>query len=539
MFIKKLYIKNYKLFKERTIELNDNLNIFVGNNDSGKSTLLEIIAIITTGKLNGYSFDRQIKPSMFNAEVKNEYLNLIENGEYSSPPSIILEAYIDGLDAKYSGTNNECFENFAGIRLEVSISETNENIYKTMLENKDIVDIPVELYRVQSTYFSGENTAYRYLPINTLFVDTTRKDYSNLINHFVSNSFTDNLSDEQLNDIALAYKNSKNSFRDNKTIKDLNEILKEKEILDGKSYSISLKEETVDEWKNQMCILVDSIPFSNLGFGTQNFIKIGLAANDNLKEPDILLLEEPENNLSYSNMNILVSHILENNNKQVFISTHSSYIANKLNMNNLFLLNNGYVTSYSLLNEDTQRYFSKLPGYDTLRFILSKRVVLVEGSTDDLIIQRAYKDRVHNLPIEDGIDIISVGSLAMKRYLDLAKITNKEVIVVTDNDGDKALNIFKKYKDYIEDNNFYFYYENNDELNTIEPSVLNANSIDEIPSDIFKRVISKNNSLVSRDYNGVLEFMLNNKTEWAFRVFDSDENIEYPEYIIDVIKKLI
>lgn len=238
-------------------------------------------------------------------------------------------------------------------------------------------------------------------------------------------------------------------------------------------------------------------------------------------------------------MNILVSHILENNNKQVFISTHSSYIANKLNMNNLFLLNNGYVTSYSLLNEDTQRYFSKLPGYDTLRFILSKRVVLVEGSTDDLIIQRAYKDRAHNLPIEDGIDIISVGSLAMKRYLDLAKITNKEVIVVTDNDGDKALNIFKKYKDYIEDNNFYFYYENNDELNTIEPSVLNANSIDEIPSDIFKRVISKNNSLVSRDYNGVLEFMLNNKTEWAFRVFDSDENIEYPEYIINVIEKLI
>ena len=153
MFIKKLYIKNYKLFKERTIELNDNLNIFVGNNDSGKSTLLEIIAIITTGKINGYSFDRQIKPSMFNAEVKNEYLNSIENGEYSSPPSIILEAYIDGLDAKYSGTNNECFENFAGIRLEVSISETNENIYKTMLENKDIVDIPVELYRVQSTYF--------------------------------------------------------------------------------------------------------------------------------------------------------------------------------------------------------------------------------------------------------------------------------------------------------------------------------------------------------------------------------------------------
>ena len=31
--------------------------------------------------------------------------------------------------------------------------------------------------------------------------------------------------------------------------------------------------------------------------------------------------------------------------------------------------------------------------------------------------------------------------------------------------------------------------------------------------------------------------MQKNKTEWAMRVFDSEEKIEYPEYITDVINQ--
>lgn len=47
--IKKLLIKNFKSVKEVTIELNPKINIFVGENDSGKSTILEALSIITTG----------------------------------------------------------------------------------------------------------------------------------------------------------------------------------------------------------------------------------------------------------------------------------------------------------------------------------------------------------------------------------------------------------------------------------------------------------------------------------------------------------
>jgi putative ATP-dependent endonuclease of the OLD family len=51
------------------------------------------------------------------------------------------------------------------------------------------------------------------------------------------------------------------------------------------------------------------------------------------------------------------------------------------------------------------------------------------------------------LPIEDGIDVISVGT-SFLRFLEIAEKINKPVAVITDNDGDVAA-LSKKYADYL------------------------------------------------------------------------------------------
>jgi|GEM_PF-2173797 len=66
MKISKIRVQNYKLLKDVCVPTNPDINVFVGENDAGKSTLLEVISIITSGKLNGYAFSRQIKDNMFN-----------------------------------------------------------------------------------------------------------------------------------------------------------------------------------------------------------------------------------------------------------------------------------------------------------------------------------------------------------------------------------------------------------------------------------------------------------------------------------------
>ena len=54
MFIKKVIIENFKCIKGVFIlEINTGLNILVGNNEAGKSTILEAIHLALTGLFNG------------------------------------------------------------------------------------------------------------------------------------------------------------------------------------------------------------------------------------------------------------------------------------------------------------------------------------------------------------------------------------------------------------------------------------------------------------------------------------------------------
>jgi len=58
LIIERIVIENYRLIKHADFLVNPDMNIFVGDNDFGKSTLLEAIAILRSGKLNGFAFER-------------------------------------------------------------------------------------------------------------------------------------------------------------------------------------------------------------------------------------------------------------------------------------------------------------------------------------------------------------------------------------------------------------------------------------------------------------------------------------------------
>ncbi len=194
------------------------------------------------------------------------------------------------------------------------------------------------------------------------------------------------------------------------------------------------------------------------------------------------------------------------------------------------------MNSLQNLDDDTRNYFKKLPGFDTLRVILANKVILVEGPADDLIIQRVYKDKYNKLPINDGIDIIAVNALAFKRYCDIAILVNKNITIVTDNDGNINENIIQKYKGYLDKKNIKICYEKDQTLNTLEPSILAANTINGKISEDFIDGISNNGSMKGKSYEEIKNFMEHNKTEWSMRIFDYDKNIKYPQYILDAIE---
>lgn len=541
MIVDKIYIKNYKIFREQVIHFNDTCNIIVGNNDSGKTSLLEILQILLTGKLNGLQLERQLRTNLFNLRTRNEYIKKILGKEKNLIlPEIVLEAYFtkDSSNPDFMGTNNHFGENVAGIHLEIGIKQEYTSIYSDLLFKDQITDIPVEFYEVKLRSFKDSPIIYRNFPVKVSIIDTTQKDYSSVLNRFINSSIIDNLDENEVVMLSKAYRKTKTDFNSNSIVNELNSKIKNQIELNSKNIKFEIKEEAIEEWKNQITIDIEDIPFENLGFGTQNLIKMELAYKEKSPKMNILLFEEPENNLSFSNMSRLISK-MQIDQKQIFITTHSSFVANKLGLKNIILLKDGLSSQLNKISDETMNYFMKLPGYNTLRFLLSNKAILVEGSTDELILQRAYKDSYKKLPIEEGTDIIAVESLAFKRYCELAISVNCPLVIVTDNDGNIQKNINEKYSEYLNgyEHLIKIYFEEDEKLSTLENSLLAVNVTNESDFLNFKKVISKRNSLMNKNEDEILNYMLDNKAEWGLRVFDAEESVIMPEYIKNAIKK--
>ena len=65
--IAKIKLRNFKRFQNFSIEFNNELNIFIGDNESGKSTILSALDIILSGsrsKIETIGLD-----NLFNSEI--------------------------------------------------------------------------------------------------------------------------------------------------------------------------------------------------------------------------------------------------------------------------------------------------------------------------------------------------------------------------------------------------------------------------------------------------------------------------------------
>ena len=534
MKINRLKIVNYKLFQNVTIEMNENINIFVGENDSGKSTILEALSMVLTGKINGSSVANRLNLDWFNAQVRRKFKESIEAGNTSDLPTIEIEVYFASPDEdeiaikKYRGTNNSLHEDAEGVKLEIIFDTQYAPAYKQLLVEGKVRDIPFEYYRVNFRSFANPEYYVQTTARKVACIDTTKKDYGPVLSRFVSTSINEYLSEEDMTELRHAYRANRHEFTENQAVIRLNQKLQEGHSFDGKTIGLNLRESGIDEWKGDMSISLDGIPLENSGFGTQNMFKSEIFLLQNT-DVDILIIEEPENNLSYSNMSILISKLSDSNGKQLFISTHSSFVANKLGLQCLHLVANARTTPFKSLSSDTYNYFLKLPGYNTLRILLANKAILVEGPADELILQRAYIDNYGKQPIEDGIDVVAVDSLAFQRYCELASLISKPLTVVTDNDGN-AEAVRKRYEKYT--GLVTLCVESDNTLNTLEPSVLAAN-LDTFES--FKSIIYLGKDIESRDPDSIKSFMIGNKTDWSMRVFTSEKKINYPSYILKAI----
>lgn len=543
MAIDRIKICNFKSYKGIfELKLNKGLNILVGNNETGKSTILEAIHLALTGMYGGRNIRNELSQYLFNREVIAEYIESVNRGTPLSPPEILIEIFFEGsLCPEFEGNNNtERLNKVEGLQFRIFYNDKYNDEYAKLIALKKLSSLPIEYYDVSWISFARQAITIRSIPIKSAMIDSSNYRYQNGSDVYISRIVKDLLSPEEVTSVAQAHRNMRDEFMEDPSIQAINDrISKESSIIDGE-VSLSVDLGTKNAWENSLVTQLNNIPFGYVGKGAQCVMKTELAlTHKHVQNASIILLEEPESHLSFSKLNQLISSIESKyGNKQIIISTHSSFVANKLGLENLLLLDNHNIVRIAKL--DSAEFFKRIAGYDTLRLILCKKAILVEGDSDELVVQKAYMcNNNGRLPIQDGIDVISVGT-SFLRFLELASILNKKVSVVTDNDGDP--NALKtKYSDYLGDNkqpNINICYdetvdtgtlkigEKNYNYNTLEPKLLKANSL-----NLFNLIFGTQYA----NEDDLRKYMKHNKTECAMAIFNTSETIVFPNYIMEAI----
>jgi hypothetical protein len=299
--------------------------------------------------------------------------------------------------------------------------------------------------------------------------------------------------------------------------------------LDDQPLSLAMDQSARASWDSSIAPHVAHVPFAMSGQGQQAIVKTILAMRrDRAQTARVVMIEEPDNHLSHTSLNQLLARIgdLAGEDQQLFVTTHSSFVLNRLGLDALALVSAGAVATFANLSEQTVRFFQKQPGFDTLRAVLAKRVVLVEGPSDEIMFNHFYMAAKDRLPLEDGIDVITMQGVSLKRSLELAKVLGKQCAALRDNDGVEPAVILEGITDDLIDGALrQVFIGAVDKGRTLEPQLIAAND---------EAVIRE--ALGIRKQTNLASWMTNNKTEAALRLAEGTTEIAAPQYFIDAIE---
>jgi putative ATP-dependent endonuclease of the OLD family len=529
--ITKAVLKNFRRFRDSTIEFTPGLNILVGDNESGKTTVLEAINLALTSRWQGRYLNAELSPHFLNADATYEYLDGLKKGTNPAPPELVVELFLADVPdtAALKGTNNSLGEDAPGLRLSASLDPDFADEYKAFISDPSKVrSVPTEYYRVDWYDFARQIVNSRSVKVTASVIDASRIRLQSGADFYLQQIITGSLDPKERAQLARAYRSFQEAFADDPAIGTINTALDaSQDSITDKKLTMEINTSQSNQWDSALAPHLDRLPLHVSGSGEQNKLKILLALARKVEDAHLILIEEPENHLSFSSLNQLIEKISSKcAERQVIVSTHSSYVINKLGLERLMLLSGNAVTRTSSLSNSTQEYFRKLSGYDTLRLVLAKAVILVEGPSDELIVQRAYFNKYEKRPIEDGIDVINVRGLSAKRFLDLAVPLGRRTAVVADNDGDYTQKVDAKYIDYSGYDFITIHRSDNNALKTLEPQLIAANDL-----DVINRAL--NASFASKP--DAEDWMKSNKTDAALALHDTTETLTMPAYIQEAI----
>lgn len=515
-YIEKIHLLNFKGFQNWKLEnIDPKMNVLIGDNDTGKSSILLAIDLAlsaNSGRVETIGLDRLI-----NRHAVKVFLDNADRC-FQDLPKMEIDIYLNDFGQhEFAGEYNIEQTSACGICL---ICEPKEELAAEINELVKVENpaFPYEYYSVEVRTFSGMSlTPYRK-PLRHIDIDNTKISNDYASRAYVQTLFGANVPDTAKNQLKYGYRSIKEDFA-REQFSDINKELEE-------DFGFALKSGTKANLETDLTITRAGLDIENLGVGSQCFIrtKFALSKKSNI---DVVLLEEPENHLSHTNMRRLIEEVRETSQSQVFVATHSSLVSTRLDLRNAIMLTTFESAPLRLndLPEDTAEYFMKAPSNSVLEYVLSERSLLVEGDAEYILMGELFHEATGESLAGTNIEVISVGGISFPRYLDIGKVLGMRTAVITDNDGDIEANITTRYESYVGNENIGVFCDADNARRTFEICIYQDNQ--EICDDLFEE---------GRKTLTVEEYMLKNKSRAAFELLKNKPGkISVPGYINEAI----
>ncbi|MCB2291854.1 AAA family ATPase [Clostridium sp. CS001] len=382
MKVKSLYINKYKDLKDFNIDFNDDVNIIIGENGVGKTTILEIIYNLIISNTSFTSEDSEFNQCRLGIQLHTDELNYV-----NSTNANLKEPTFNEID--------EIIINSVGENKKLNIDKTEQFYSKSTIFRKKVfrkviylpTDVNFKKYKVETPKkIENHNEIGVILDSNEMSVSL--KEY------LVNNHYKD------LEDISIGEK----PYRIEK-FKDLyNSFFDEKEFLGVKNFEPTFKIKASGE--------VHSADELSAG-EKQIFFRGGSLLQLNL-ENSIILIDEPELSLHPEwQQKILKFYRNIGKNNQIIIATHSPHIVSDCKREEVRVLfkENGRVA----VKEDVEETY----GWTVEQLLLSVfelksvRNPEIQNKLDEFKQLFVNKDKLNN----DELDLMNVLRNELEKYL--------------------------------------------------------------------------------------------------------------------------
>ena len=519
-YIKRLSIEGFKKFVTLQVDFNEHMNILVGENEAGKSTILDALRTVLNQQYR--TSDKAVLRDLFNADMVSAFQ---ANPSIKTLPHILIEVEFE-LDPKHKnadyfhgevyGKRKQQPEKY-GVRFECRFDEEiGDGLDESIREGK----IPYEYYAL--TWMTFANRPYQMVkrPVNFISIDTTNNGTAASFNYYNKALFASKY-DEGMRTKA------KNSFRDQ--LDQAFEKIGLPEIDEKRKFGIDGKKVILEAI---LSVYENSVSLENRGSGMESLIKTKIAL-DKKSGLDVILVEEPENHLSFSTLQKMLKEISEKQEiSQIIVATHSNMIASRLNLNNVLWITDDGAKSLGSVDSKVAQFFVKADDNSFLQLLLAKKTILVEGATEFLLVPYFYEKMTGRTIEDDEVTVISCNGISYSKYLAIAESTNKKIAVITDNDGKQNriddVSTFNKAHSLQ-----HIFMACNVKDWTWEVCIYEMNQAK--LGQLIEVQAGAKYLFHEKDYGPVLGKMLNNKVDVAYSILTSGEDFEPPHYVKDAI----